>query len=32
VPNEPHGIRRFPSHLMTKILYVGGWFDQHRAK
>jgi dipeptidyl aminopeptidase/acylaminoacyl peptidase len=32
VPNEPHGIQRFPSHLMTKILYVGGWFDQHKAK
>ncbi len=32
VPNEPHGIRRFPSHQMTKILYVGGWFDQHKTK
>ena len=30
VPNEPHGIRRFPSHQAMKILYVAGWFDQHR--
>ena len=32
VPNEPHGIHRFPSHLITKVLYVAGWFDQHKAK
>ncbi|HXL22031.1 MAG TPA: S9 family peptidase [Candidatus Dormibacteraeota bacterium] len=32
VPNEPHGIHRFPSHLITKVLYVGGWFDQHKSK
>jgi dipeptidyl aminopeptidase/acylaminoacyl peptidase len=32
VPNEPHGIQRFPSHLITKVLYVGGWFDGHKAK
>jgi len=30
VPNEPHGIRRYPSHLITKILYISGWFDQHK--
>ena len=30
VPNEPHGIRRFPSHQAMKILYVAGWFDRHR--
>ena len=30
VPDEPHGIRRFPSHLVTKILYISGWFDQHK--
>jgi len=30
VPGEPHGIERFPSHQAMKILYVAGWFDQHR--
>ena len=30
VANEPHGIRRFRSHLVTKILYISGWFDQHK--
>ena len=30
VPSEPHGIQRFPSHQAMKILYVAGWFDQHR--
>ncbi|MBX7219949.1 MAG: S9 family peptidase [Blastocatellia bacterium] len=30
VPNEPHGIRVRPSHHISKILHVIGWFDQHR--
>ncbi|MBS0393757.1 MAG: S9 family peptidase [Proteobacteria bacterium] len=30
VPGEPHGITRFPSHHVAKMLYVQGWFDQHR--
>ena len=30
VPGEPHGISRRPSHHMTKIAYIIGWFDQHR--
>ncbi len=30
VPNEPHGIRRYPSHWMAKILYITEWFEQHR--
>jgi acylaminoacyl-peptidase len=30
VPNEPHGIRVRPSHEMSKILHIIGWFDQHR--
>jgi dipeptidyl aminopeptidase/acylaminoacyl peptidase len=30
VPGEPHGIRRFPSHHVAKVLYVEGWFDAHR--
>ena len=32
VPEEPHGIRNRPSHHMTKMLYVAGWFEQHKAK
>ncbi len=32
VPEEPHGIRRRPSHAITKVLYVAGWFDQHKSK
>ena len=31
VPGEPHGIRRAPSHWVSKILHIVGWFDQHRA-
>ena len=31
VPEEPHGISRRPSHHITKILYVAGWFQQHKA-
>ena len=30
VPGEPHGISRRPSHHMTKIAYIIGWFDQHK--
>jgi dipeptidyl aminopeptidase/acylaminoacyl peptidase len=30
VPGEPHGISRRPSHHMTKIAYIIGWFDRHR--
>jgi acylaminoacyl-peptidase len=30
VPGEPHGIRRRPSHWMSKIEYIGGWFDKHK--
>ncbi len=32
VPEEPHGIRRCPSHHIMKMLYVAGWFDQHKSK
>jgi len=32
VPGEPHGVRRRPSHEMAKILYIVGWFDQHKKK
>ena len=31
VPDEPHGIQVRPSHHMSKILHIVGWFDQHRA-
>ena len=30
VPGEPHGITRLPSHHVSKILHIVGWFDQHR--
>lgn len=32
VPEEPHGIGRRPSHHIMKMLYVAGWFDQHKSK
>ena len=32
VPEEPHGISRRPSHHVAKMLYVAGWFDQHKPK
>ena len=32
VPEEPHGISRRPSHHITKMLYVAGWFEQHKSK
>jgi acylaminoacyl-peptidase len=30
VPDEPHGISVRPSHHMSKILHIIGWFDKHR--
>ena len=30
-PEEPHGIGARPSHHITKMLYVTGWFDLHKA-
>jgi len=32
VPDEPHGIQVRPSHHMSKILHIIGWFDQHRPR
>jgi dipeptidyl aminopeptidase/acylaminoacyl peptidase len=32
VPGEPHGISVRPSHHMSKILHIIGWFDQHLKK
>lgn len=29
VPDEPHGIRRRPSHHMQKIAYTQAWLDSH---
>jgi dipeptidyl aminopeptidase/acylaminoacyl peptidase len=31
-PGEPHGLSRRPSHHLAKVLYVAGWFDQHKQK
>jgi acylaminoacyl-peptidase len=30
VPDEPHGIAQRPSHHMSKILHILGWFERHR--
>jgi acylaminoacyl-peptidase len=30
VPGEPHGIRSRPSHHVSKMLHIAGWFDRHR--
>lgn len=30
VPEEPHGISLRPSHQMTKVAYIIGWFDKHK--
>ncbi len=30
VPEEPHGITVRPSHHMTKVAYIIGWFDKHK--
>ncbi len=32
VPGEPHGIRTRPSHHVSKILHIIGWFDKYRKK
>jgi dipeptidyl aminopeptidase/acylaminoacyl peptidase len=32
VPEEPHGIARRPSHHVAKMLYISGWFEQHKGK
>jgi len=32
VPEEPHGIGRRPSHHIAKMLYIAGWFDEHKSK
>jgi dipeptidyl aminopeptidase/acylaminoacyl peptidase len=32
VPEEPHGIARHPSHHVAKMLYIAGWFEQHKGK
>ena len=32
VPDEPHGIRRHPSHYVSKILHIQDWFEKHRRK
>ena len=29
-PEEPHGLRRRPSHHVASMLYVAGWFDKHK--
>jgi dipeptidyl aminopeptidase/acylaminoacyl peptidase len=31
VPEEPHGIRRRPSHEASKITTMSGWFEKYRA-
>jgi dipeptidyl aminopeptidase/acylaminoacyl peptidase len=31
VPEEPHGIRRRPSHEAAKLTTLNGWFDTYRA-
>jgi len=31
VPDEPHGIRRRPSHEAAKLTTLQGWIDQHRG-
>jgi dipeptidyl aminopeptidase/acylaminoacyl peptidase len=30
VPEEPHGISLRPSHQMTKVAYIIGWFERHK--
>ena len=29
-PEEPHGLRKRPSHHVAKMLYVAGWFEKHK--
>ena len=31
IPGASHGIARRPSHLMSKVAHVLGWFEKHRA-
>jgi acylaminoacyl-peptidase len=31
VPEEPHGVAQRPSHHISKLLYVMGWFDKYRT-
>jgi dipeptidyl aminopeptidase/acylaminoacyl peptidase len=31
-PGEPHGLGRRPSHQMTKVTYIGAWFEEHKKK
>ena len=31
VPDEPHGIRRHPSHWVGKMLYITEWFEKYRV-
>ena len=31
VPDEPHGIRRRPSHAAAKLTTLAGWFDKYRG-
>ncbi|MGQ0649416.1 MAG: S9 family peptidase [Gemmatimonadaceae bacterium] len=31
VPEEPHGIRRRPSHAASKLTTLQGWFDKYRG-
>jgi acylaminoacyl-peptidase len=31
VPDEPHGIRRRPSHAASKLTTLVGWFEKYRA-
>ncbi|MEO7964337.1 MAG: S9 family peptidase [Gemmatimonadaceae bacterium] len=31
VPEEPHGIRRRPSHEAAKLTTLAGWFDKYKA-
>jgi dipeptidyl aminopeptidase/acylaminoacyl peptidase len=30
VPEEPHGIRARPSHHLSKMLHIVGWFERYR--
>lgn len=32
VPEEPHGIAQRPSHHISKLLHVMGWFDKYKSK
>ncbi|HSR50976.1 MAG TPA: hypothetical protein VLV83_09105, partial [Acidobacteriota bacterium] len=32
VPGESHGIAGRPSHHLSKMLHISGWFDRHRKQ